>query len=318
VIAARRRVVGHYWGFAALLALVLTIANVAADPGFASPSNWAAELAIFAPLALLAVASMPAIVSGGGGIDISIGPLAVLCNVVLVNSLFAQGVTSAWVTIPIVLAVGGVVGALNGTLAAYLRFQPVIATLCSFFIISGVTVKLAGAAAAVPSGNWTASLGAKIGPVPGAVVLVGAVCCVWAALQRTAYLRNLFAVGGNDVTAFSAGVNVAGVRLLAYALGGLFAAIAAIAITASLQASQPVAGPGYIVIALAAVALGGTPFTGGRGGLVGSLLGAFCLYLIQTLLQATNVPPTWLQVVYGVLVFVGVLLTGRAFSRRRQ
>ena len=96
---------------------------------------------------------------------------------------------------------------------------------------------------------------------------------VWILLQRLPYHRVLLAVGGNDAAAFSSGVDVTRVRILAYTLGGVFAAVAGIAIATLLQSSDGNAGLEYVLIALAAVALGGTPIGGGRGGLLGAIVG---------------------------------------------
>ena len=93
---------------------------------------------------------------------------------------------------------------------------------------------------------------------------------IWLALSRTASIAVLYAVGGNDATAYSAGVNVAAVRIAAYALGGLFAAVAGIALTALVLSTQTAGVAQYTLIALAAVALGGTPLGGGRGGMLGA------------------------------------------------
>ena len=100
-------------------------------------------------------------------------------------------------------------------------------------------------------------------------------------------------------------MNVTRVRILAYALGGLFAGVAGLALTALLRSSDANAGLQYALIALAAVALGGTPIGGGRGGLLGSLLGASAIFLVQNLLVAPQRQRLWLQVAYGAMLIVG-------------
>lgn len=304
------------FAFALLLSIALLVANILAEPSFGKPSNWPQELAAFTPLALVAMASTPSILSGG--LDISVGPTAVLINVVLVISLLPHGVDSAWACVPILLTLGAVVGAVNGLLVAVLRYQPVIATLCSFFVLIGINLKVGASPHPAPAGNWTADLGDKVGPVPGALILLAVPVVVWLLLARGAYQRTLYAVGGNDVTAFSAGVDVAATRVVAYAIGGLFAAVAGISLSALVQSSQGTASAQYTLIALAAVALGGTQLGGGRGGLLGSALGALAIYLIQTLLSALSVPPTWLQVVYGGMLVIGVIVGARITAPRAR
>jgi ribose transport system permease protein len=303
------------WLFAASLSLSLLIANIVAEPDFGSPSNWPQELATLAPLVLVAMASTPAIVSGGGGLDLSVGPLAVMVNVVLVQSLLPHGIDTVWTCLPILIALGLAVGAINGILVSTLRYVPVIATLCTTFVITGVNLKL-GATSRSAGDNWTQDLADKVGPIPGALILIAVPVVIWLTLSRTSYHRSLYGVGGNDVTAFSAGVNVAATRVVAYALGGLFAVFAGIALTALVQSSQATSTSYYILVGLTAVALGGTPLLGGRGGLTGAFCGASALYLIQTLLSALSVPPNWLNVVYGAMLLVGVVV-GAAVTMHR-
>jgi ribose transport system permease protein len=310
---ATARLRAHPWLFAALLSLLLLAVNLVTQPDFGKPSNWPSELASLSPLMILAVASSPSIISGGGGLDLSIGPLAVLCNVVLVNSLLAHGLNNAWLDLVILMGIGTAVGAINGLLVAVARYRPVIATLCTLFVVSGLIDKVGGTE--ITAGhNWTGSLGDMVGPIPGALLLMAPPLVIWIALGRTAYHRTLYCVGGDDATAFSAGVGVVAARIVAYALGGLFAAFAGIALTAVVQSSQASVAPQYVLLGLTAVALGGTPLLGGRGGMLGSAFGATALYLMQTLLPAIGVSPNWLSIVYGAMLIGGVLLGARLTS----
>jgi len=296
--------------FVFALAGALVVANVIALPAFADPGSYAGTLAQLAPFALVAAASTPAILGGGGGIDVSIGPLMGLVAVVYVVGLLPHGLGHPAVSIPIALALGLGVGALNGVLATTLRYQPVVATLCTYFVLVGVAQKVAPTPRfAEPS--WTDRLAGSYGPIPGAVFTIAAPLAAWALLRRTAFVRQLLAVGGSDAAAFSAGVNVAAVRVAAYALGGAFAAVGAFALVALVRDGDATVGPQYTLVALAAVAVGGTPLTGGRGGVLGSLLGAFCIYLIQNLLTVLHVSPLWPQVVYGAILLCAVVVGSR-------
>jgi ribose transport system permease protein len=234
----------------------------------------------------------------------------VLINVVFIRWLLQSGITSGWLDVPILLAIGTAVGLGNGFLVSRLRFQPVIATLCSLFIISGFAMKISGNSVTAPP-NWTTHLIGMVGPLPGAVYLLAAPALIWFGLSRTPFHRALYAVGGNDATAYSAGVSVVRTRMLAYGLNGLFAAIGGIAFTVLVQSTQASSTTLYTLEALAAVALGGTPLYGGRGGLVCSFLGATALYLVQTLLSAAQISSSWLNLVYGVMLVVGVVVGAR-------
>lgn len=307
---ARRFLSAHTAAFAVALTLVLLIANVIALPAWAKPGNWAGELAAFAPFALVAMASTPAVLSGG--VDISIGPLTTFVNVVIVVWLLPSDALGGPVaTIAIALALGLALGLLNGVLVAVFRFQSIIATLCLFFILTGACLKVAEAPKSAPAGNWTESLVGSLGPLPGGLLLIAAPVVLWLALRATPYHRALYAVGGDDATAFSAGVDVRMTRVVAYGLGGLIAGLAGVALTALLQSADATLAQQYTLIAFAAVALGGTRVGGGVGGFTGAIFGAASIYLLQTLLTALHVEPTWLQVVYGGLLTFGVLLGAR-------
>jgi len=298
---------------AAALAVALVIANVLALPAFADPSSYAGTLAQIAPFALVAAASTPAILSGGGGIDVSIAPLMGVISIVYVVELLPNGLGHPAVAIPLALAIGAGVGAVNGVLVTIFRYQPVIATLCMYFVLVGVGEKIAPTPQfAAP--NWTDELAQSFGPLPGGVLTMAAPLVVWGLLTRTAFARQLLAVGSNDAAAFTAGVNVTAVRIAAYVLGGAFAAVAGFALTGLVRDGDPTIGPQYTLVALAAVVLGGTPLRGGRGGVFGSMLGAVCIFLIQNLLTALQVSPLWPQVIYGAILIGAVVLSTRLAS----
>ena len=293
---------------ALVLAMMLLVANLFVRPSFVAPGSLPETLGLAAPLLIAAMASTPSIVSGG--IDISVGPLLALSNVLYVSTLVPHGLGSGWVAIPILVALGAAVGFINGIAVTMLRFPPVLATLCMFFVLGGVSLQLLPTPSAAPS-NWTTHIAGTVLFFPGALLTLGAVVLIWAVLGRTAYLCNLFAVGANDAAALASGVQVAAVRIGAYVVGGIFAAIGGIALTGVLQGGDAGLSTTYTLVAIAAVALGGTSLAGGRGGLAGALLGGLCVYLIQSLLSSLGVSAGWLPVTYGVLLLVGLLVASR-------
>jgi ribose transport system permease protein len=301
--------------FAGLLAGVLLVANIVELPAFVAVRNWDQNLIAFAPFAILAIASTPSVLTGQGGLDLSVAPLANLVNVVLVVELLpSHTFGKAWLAIPIVLALSTAVGLANGFLVGVLRYQPVIATLGVLLVLLGVNLKIAPtpATAFVP---WVAALRGDLGPVPWGLILILLPLLAWTALRLTPFQRTLYFVGGNPATAYSAGVDVTRVRLVAYAIGGLFAGVGGLALTALLDTGDANLGLQYALIALAAVALGGTPIgVGGRGGVFGSLLGAASIFLLENLLIVSHVSNLWLQVAYGAMLAVGVILGSRLIA----
>jgi ribose transport system permease protein len=297
------------YGFAAVLCGLLFVANLIAQSSFVAPDQIAATLAIAAPFVLAAIASTPSVMSGGGGIDLSIGPLLGFVNVVFVAWLVPHGMGGPFIAVPILLAIGIAVGLVNGILVAVVRLQPIVATLGTYLILNGAALTvLSEPGGTVP--GWTLDLGGSIGPVPGALILVGAAVVIWLGVRRSPFHTALRAVGGEAAAAYSAGVDVRGVRIAAYALGGCLAAIGGIALSALIGSGDPNQGPQYTLIAIAAVSLGGTSLAGGRGGIAGAILGALAIFLVQNLLAALLVSPLWLQVVYGGVLVVAVVADG--------
>lgn len=297
----------HTFVFAIVLTVALIVVNLIVDPSFAQWSGIPSTLGTLAPLALVSMASTPAIISGG--IDLSLGPLLSLCNVMMVAVLLPNGLGSPWLSIPIILALGAGVGAINGLLVTVTRFPPVIATLASLFVLLGVAYDLAPTPHEAAT-NWTSSLPGMVGPIPGALIIMIVPVVLWAAIRLTPLRTTLYFVGDDDVAAFTAGANVAGARILAYALGGLIAALAGLALTGVVHSGDSSLGLEYTLIALAAVVLGGTPLGGGAGGMIGAFFGAASIYLIQNLIDAVNVSPTWLLVVYGGVLIAAAVLGG--------
>ncbi|MFN8221618.1 MAG: ABC transporter permease [Gaiellales bacterium] len=290
--------------FSLLLFAGLLIATIAQDGSF-SVSD---QLAIAAPMTLAALASAPSII--GGGFDISISPLLILTNCVFVVWLVPHGLGGA-VSVPIMLGLGLGMGLITGVLIAVLRVQPVVVTLALFFALQGVVLWITPNPVSMgDEDQWVYDLAGKVGPIPGALFTIGLPLVIWFALKFVPYRRLLFAVGSNDATAFSAGVNVTAVRVASYGLGGLFAGVGGLALTGLVHSANAAASQQYALVAIAAVVLGGTSLAGGRGGLFGIVFAAFSIYLLQNLLSSFQVNPAWLQVVYGLILVVAVVIQG--------
>jgi ribose transport system permease protein len=304
---------GRTFMFAALLAAALFVANLFVDTSFVSSDALPATLADLAPLAIVAMATAPSVVSGG--LDLSAGPLLSLTNVMMVAVLIPHGLGGPGASIPLLLALGAAIGALSGVAVSILRLPAIITGLCALFVITGVAQEILLMPEQAPA-NWTSHLGDKIGPIPGGLVTMAVPLVVWLGLRRTPFVRAMFSVGGDAPTAFASGLNVAAVRIGSYALGGMFAAIAGLALTGLVRSADSTLGLQYTLIAIAAVSLGGTPVGGGRGGLVGALLGAACIYLIQNLLSGLSVSAQWLNVVYGCVLILAVILSAQLRPRR--
>ncbi|MCE0766886.1 ABC transporter permease [Pseudonocardia kujensis] len=294
------------------LAVVLFVANLAAQPQFVSAAALPATLAILAPFAIVAMASVPSVVSGG--LDLAVGPVLSVTNVMFVAVLLPSGLGSPTVAIPILLVVGALVGAASGIATAYLRLPAIITGLCALFMVAGAGQLILLTPRQAPA-NWTDTLGGSVGPVPVAVLTMAVPVLIWTLLRRTPFVNAMFSVGGHAPTAFAAGLDVRAVRVIAYALGGVFAAIGGIALTAVIRSGDSSVALQYTLIAIAAMSLGGTPIGGGRGGLIGVLFGAVCIFLMQNLISALGIAATWMNVVYGCVLVAVVVVSSRLAPR---
>jgi len=305
------------WVLPAVLAIALLIANFAEQHSLLSVSAWPVTFAELATPALLAMASTPAIL--GGGIDISVAPLFTFASVVIEVMLLGHGVTSAFIVIPVAVAVGAAIGLINGTLVNYGRYQAVVATLCMNFILSGFALGYAPSPVSGTTG-WLTALGGTVGGVPGGLILLAVPLLAWWGLSRTPFVRTLLAVGGSETTAYTAGVNVAAVRTLAYTIGGAIAGLAGIAIVTQLHQAEADAGfvTPFILMAIAAAAIGGNSLAGGRGGLLGALLGAAVIFLIENLLGALGLSSFWSEAVYGATLIIAVVFAAFSAAASRR
>ena len=307
-VAVQRAVRTYSFGFAAVLAVGMLIANIVTVHGGFGVAD---QLANVAPMAIAAMASAPSIIAGG--FDISISPLILLTNAVYIVWLAPNGLGGA-VSVPIILGLGLAVGLLNGLLIIVLRVQAIVVTLAMFFSLQGVVLFVAPNPVSLSGSGWIQHLAGSVGPIPGGVFTIGLPLLIWFSLRLVPLGRLLYAVGSNDTTAFSSGVNVNAVRVASYGIGGLFAGIGGLALTGLVNSANASSSTEYTLVAIAAVVLGGTPLVGGRGGLVGPLLGAFSIYLMQNLLATFAINPAYLQIVYGGILIVAVVLGG-AVSR---
>src|SRR5262245_60922343 len=317
--------------FRAVLALVtLVIVFSVLSPQFLTASNMTILVKHVAINAILAVGMTYVILSGG--IDLSVGSIAGLAGMIA-GGLISKGIVlpaagvvfypHASLAIAVALASGLAVGALNGVLASPLRVAPFIATLGALYVARGTALLLSGGATypnltGDPSiGNtgftWI-GVGTLLG-VPVPIWLMAALAAVSIVLStRTPFGRQVYAIGGNERAALLAGVRMRAVTGGAYVISGDCAALAGVLIAARLGAAHPATGETFELNAIAAVVLGGTSLMGGRGSIIGTLIGAFVIGVLADGLVLLGVSEFWQMVVKGTVIVVAVILD--QFQRR--
>lgn len=268
------------------------------------------------PLALAAVAQAIVVISGG--IDLSIGSMMALTSVISATMMDGQSDEFGIAVVVFVLLLGLLLGVINGALVILTRVPDIVVTLAMLFVWAGFALLVRSA----PGGGAAAWLTELVrGPlgvawIPrAAVVLLVVVAVIWVPLSRTRLGLSLYAVGSNQLAAFRSGVSIGMTKLAAYALAGLFAALAGISLTASTGIGTPVPGP-YTLLSVAAVVLGGVSLAGGRGGVFGPIVGVVVLQLLRTDLTFLRVN-TNLAVVSQGVILIGVVMVGSLIELRR-
>lgn len=297
--------------------IIFTALNAMASPAFTDSTNWNGMLIGVTPFIIMAMAQTAPVMSGDGGIDLSVGPLAGLVNALVTSILVPRGFADPFTIIAASIGVGILSGLLNGFMIAVVRVQPIIATLGTFLAYQGITLEMLPMAGG-QAPPWLLGLAGNHGGVPGVLVLLVVLGLMWLAFERTAYRRNLLAVGGDARAAYASGVNVAAVRIIAYVIGGILAAVAGLVFTAALGSGDPRVGVPYTLTSIAAVALGGIALTGGRGGMLGAAAAGALLFLIQTLFTLAQVSIFYIQIMYGVILLVALTLNAAGERARKR
>ena len=298
------------------LLILLFVVNAAVQPQFLAQNSWATSMSVLCPTVLTAMAMTLPVLSGNGGLDLSVGPLAGFMTVLISTILVPAGITTPALVIPIVVVFGALSGAINGVLIAYVRLPAIIATLGMYLFYQGLGTDVLPQAGNVPV--WVVKLNGSFGPIPAVWVVFAVIALVWTLLSRGSYMRNLLAVGGDERAAFTAGVNVARLRLITYIIGGVLACLAGLMLTGLIQSGDGTVGPPYTISALTAVALGGISLAGGRGGLLGAALGGGVLFLIEELLTDAHVSVYAVSIVDGIVLILALALNGTVEHLRRR
>src|SRR5258708_5348606 len=299
--------------FAAFFFVLLLGINIFLNPARFRLDALGTVFGLAAPLILAAIASTPVILAGRGGEDISVCPLMGLLNVLVVHFMIGNwNISSPYLIIPLVIVISMLSGLINGFLAAGLHLQPIVATLGTYLIYSGLTTALLPApGGTIPS--WLAALSGATSVIPVAAILIG-----WWLIKQTPYYEHLMATGGDDRAAYTSSIPITTVRMIAYVLTGVGAGLASLSLSALLGSADPTVGPTYTLTALAAAVSGGLRLPAAARRLDGAMLGAVDIFLLQSILTFFNVSTFALQVAYGVILIVALALNstqGRSLIR---
>lgn len=261
--------------------------------------------------ATTALASMgQTLVILSGGFDLSAGAVVSLVNAVLASSMDPSDFEASvilWTSVGI--AVGMLVGAFNGFFIAFVRLQPIVVTLATMFIVQGVTLLVLDK----PGGFVSPSLGnaymgdAIDGVLPGSIVLIGVVILLWLWLANTRFGQTLYAIGSDPEAATAIGMRTTLVTFFAYVLAGGLYGLAGVFVSAQTGSGDPLVGNSLLLPTFAAVVIGGTRLGGGKGGLIGSVFGAYILLIVINILLSLNVSAYYSTIAESAVLIIAVL-----------
>lgn len=244
------------------------------------------------------------------GIDLSVGSILAFSSVS--TALLLKGSVPPRLVLLIGLLIGLLVGACNGMIIAYGNVQPFIATLSTMTIFRGLTLVLSKGRPISISG--TGVLFDKIGTgyllgIPIPIYILFCVCALlWFMLHRTIIGRHIYALGGNERASFIAGIKNNVIKIVVYATSGMLSALAGVILISRLGSAQPILGTGFELDAIAAVVIGGTRLSGGKGKILGTLLGVLIIGVLNNSLNLLGVSSFYQQVVKGGVILLAVLI----------
>jgi ribose transport system permease protein len=296
-------------GMPALLVFALAF-TILIHPDFGSFDVQSLALGAL-PLAMAAAAQAVVVLSGG--IDLSVGSLMAVSNVLAASTMQHATFTQSLLLAALILVAGALQGAANGIIVVVSRIPDVVVTLTTGFIWGGVALLiLEKPGGGAPPQFLDLAAGNFVSPwLPNALILlVVVVATIWLPVSRSRLGLLIYAVGSDRIAAFRSGVGLDSTRILAYIVGGVFSAAGGLALTMTTGIGAPLAGTYYTLSSVAAIVIGGVRLTGGRGGMVGPVIAALLLTLIPTDLIFLNIDPNYGQVIQGTLIVLVVMVGG--------
>ncbi|MGD9737571.1 MAG: ABC transporter permease [Solirubrobacterales bacterium] len=285
--------------FVVLFAVMIGVQNELSQPSL--------ETVLETTLPLILVGFGQSLVVMTGGIDLSVGGVMSLVSAFIATHATSNGDLIVW--LPLVLLIGLAAGAINGILIVKTRIQPFIVTLASWSVFDGLALLVLPTEGGTVSSGLSKALTGDLGSVPKSLLFTVVLILAWLVLRRTKLGLAVLATGSDQDAAQLNGVPVDRTKVIVYALSGLFAALAAIYYDAALTFSgSPVAGDPFILLSVAAVVIGGTSLSGGRGSYLGTVLGALSLSFIGQIVFFAGAESYWSQFLQGLLVLFAVAL----------
>ncbi|WP_433367632.1 ATP-binding cassette domain-containing protein [Streptosporangium sp. CA-115845] len=302
--------------FLAVAIVLLAAVSATRSDRFLSEFNIASMLGLLAPVLFLAAGQL--IVMLTGGIDLSVGPLSGTL-VVIASFYVLDGYGSGWWILGFVLMILAAtgVGLTNGMLVRFARVTPVVATLVTYTALQGLSLVMRDSPGGSISTVITEALGARVGPIPYAVIVGAAVLVALEVMSRRSMMGlRLRGAGSSEEAARKRGIPVARVHLVVYLASALFTVVGALLLMAQIGVGDPTAGVSYTMASITAVVLGGASIFGGRGSFVGVLFGVILLQVIQNATVFLGLSQSWQYWMLGLMALAATAVYSQARTAR--
>ena len=288
--------------------LILALSVGIANPSFLNPSGLILLMADIVPLFIMALGMTFAIYIGG--IDLSVQQLANMITVIATVYLASLG---AGVAVAAVLG-GLIFGAISGYVTTRLYVPSFVSTLAIGFVALSIAKWLSGQRALymdaeLRDGSFGWMFGNTVGVPHELAIAVLLLILAWVLQTRTTFGRSLKAVGAGELAAVASGVNVDRIKIMAFAISGAFAAIAGLMFSVKLSGGDANLANGFLLLAIVAVLVGGTPLTGGVGGVLNTAIGTLIVMVIRAAMVYLEVDATQQQMVFGIVLIAAIALT---------
>lgn len=300
--------------------VALLILGQCLSKGFLSMNNISSILMTTSILTLASIGQAAVIISGDSGLDMSVG--AIMSMTALFGPMInvGSGVASFILMIPAVMLMGAVVGAINGTGVQMLKVVPLVMTLIMSNVVDGFSIMVTKGQPSVMVRKELQGISKTlVGPlrILPTVVLIVLILLEVLFLRRSRYGRSLFLAGNNRNAANLCGINSKKIIILAYVFGGAMAGFAGLMLVGYAGTAQMNMASSYTMLSVAAVVIGGTKLTGGKGTFIGGALGALVLVLITNILQALNMAAGLRSLIQGIILIVILMMNSRAPKLRQ-
>lgn len=289
-----------------IVLVILVVINASIQPNFFNYSTVKSNFMTFTPLILISMAQGIVILSGSLDLSVGAGMSLVTC---IMASLLTDSISNVVLVVILGITVAIVLGVFNGIFVGHVGLPPLISTFATNAIFFGFAMTIMP----LPGGyvpkffyRWYRGDVLKIIPVPIFILLIG--IGLWILIKRSAVYRYIYAVGGNEEGAYSSGIKVSNIKLIAHVFAGIFLALAAVCLLLATATGDPRAGNSYTLNSIAAVVIGGISLKGGKGSIGGAIVGAIILGLLINIIFFAQVSSLYQGFARGLIIVISLSL----------